>query len=79
MSVMAINSYACAVCEKINNALKRTLLTLQQGRQHRANIEIARLMHRNGDYRYDTEDMLLYTLDKKTREEYDAKRNEISD
>ena len=79
MSVMAINSYACAVCEKISNALKRTLLTLQQGRQHRANIEIARLLLRSGDYRYDTQDMLLYKLDKKTREEYDAKRNKISD
>ena len=79
MSVMAINSYACAVCEKISNALKRTLLTLQQGRQHQANVEIARLMHRSGEYKYDTQDMILFKLNRKTREEYDAKRNEISD
>ena len=27
MSVMAINSYACAVCEKISNALKKSFMS----------------------------------------------------
>lgn len=44
MSVMAISSYACEVCDKINKLFKSVILSVQESRQLEANAKIAYLI-----------------------------------
>ena len=76
MSVMAINAYACRICERINTIIKSVILTIQEGRQLDANAKIAYLMQH--EYRYHTLESLTNEMNMKTRREYNVKRNQIN-
>ena len=76
MSVMAINAYACFICDKINKLFKSVILSVQESRQLEANAKIAYLMQH--EYRYHTLESLTNEMNMKTRREYNVKRNQIN-
>ena len=75
MSVMAINAYACRICEQINTIIKSVILTIQEGRQLDANAKIApMIMH---EYPNHTLPSLIHEINMKTRGGYNVKRDKI--
>ena len=76
MSVMAINAYACRICEQINTIIKSVILTIQEGRQLDANAKIAPYLKH--EYPNHTLASLTFELNTKTRKHYDVKRDKIN-
>ena len=76
MSVMAISSYACEVCDKINKLFKSVIFSVQESRQLEANAKIAYLIKH--EYHYHTLESLINEMNMKTKREYNVKRNQIN-
>ena len=76
MSAMAINAYACFICDKINKLFKSVILSVQESRQLEANAKIAHLIKH--EYHYHTLESLIHEMNMKTKGEYDVKRNKIN-
>lgn len=75
MSVMAINAYACRICERINKLFKIMYLTMEESRQLDANAKIApMIMH---EYPNHTLPSLIHEMNMKTRGGYNVKRDKI--
>tara|TARA_R110000772_G_scaffold148811_2_gene259406 strand:- start:20011 stop:20244 length:234 start_codon:yes stop_codon:yes gene_type:complete len=64
----------CNICEYVAKALKETVKSLIKGRQHAANVQVARELQQLGFYGRD-EDLkhIIMQLNEKTNEEFDKK------